>query len=135
MLLTVHSGCAQLAGAGLWTPDAPLTLAKQTAVLTVFEELLPPIFFLGLAPQWTRVAAVTSDAAASTANVSLLMETYVPPIYYDARASDSFAQVTVSLASSCAIPLSAPVPTRHAVCVLSLCVCASHHDAGAQHRC
>ena len=63
-------------------------------MLTVFRDLMPPLFFMGLGPQWTRVAAVMSDAATDTATVSLLLESYLPPIYYDPYASDSFTQVT-----------------------------------------
>ena len=82
---------AQLSGSGLPTPLAPFTVAKQTALLTLFYDLLPPLF-LGLGPQWTRVAAVASDAAVGTTNVSLLINSIIPPVWNDT--SDSLPEVT-----------------------------------------
>ena len=77
---------AQVAGPQV----APLTTAKQTAVLTLFLDLLPPLF-LGLGPQWARLATVASDAATGTANMSLLLNSFQPPIGNDT--SDTFPEV------------------------------------------
>ena len=85
---------AQLSGPGQPSPLAPLTTAGETAVLTLLHGLLPPIF-LGLGPQWTRVAAVSVDAASGSTNVSLLLNTFVPVIGNDT--SDTFPEVTTCL--------------------------------------
>ena len=85
----------------------PLTLAQQTAVLTIIQGLLPatPV---GVGPQWgrfqaiqydvdptsvsdTNSSALASDASARTVNISLLFNCLLPVIYNDA--SDTFPQV------------------------------------------
>ena len=83
---------AQMQGSGQSDPVVPLTVARETAILTLLHELLPPIF-LGIGPQWARVASVSGDAAATTANVSLLLNTFVPIIGNDT--SDTFPEVTM----------------------------------------
>ena len=87
--LTAVVPCAQMSG--------PLTAAGETAVLTLLQGLLPPIFF-GFGPQWTRVGAVSSDAAAGTTNVTLLLDTFLPVIGNDT--SDTFPEVTRRRASA-----------------------------------
>ena len=84
----------QLVGTGLAAPVAPLTLAEQTAILTLFQELLPPLFF-GLGPQWTRFQSVQSDVATNTTNFSLLMDSILPPIWNDT--DDTFPFVSALL--------------------------------------
>lgn len=81
---------AQLVGTGLATSPAPFTVAQQTAVLTLVQNLLPPLF-LGLGPQWGRIQGFQSDPATNTTDLSLLFDSIVPPIWNDT--SDTFPQV------------------------------------------
>lgn len=70
----------QLVGTGVGTPVAPFTAAKEAALLTVFRDLLPPLF-LGLGPKWARIVNVTYDTAADTTNLTILCCAEVPPIH------------------------------------------------------
>jgi hypothetical protein len=81
----------QLVGSGLAASVAPLTLDKQTAVLTLFYQLLPPLFF-GLGPQWMRLQTVESDVATNITSFSLLMDSILPPIWNDT--DDTFPNVS-----------------------------------------
>ena len=73
---------AQIAGTGVATSPAPFTVAEQTAVLTLVQNLLPPLF-LGLGPQWARIQGFTSDVATNTTQLSLLFDSILPPIWND----------------------------------------------------
>ena len=86
----------QLVGTGLAASVAPLTVDKQTAILTLFNQLLPPLFF-GLGPQWTRFQYIESDPATNTTNISLLMDSILPPIWNDT--DDTFPNVSARFSS------------------------------------
>jgi len=81
---------AQLAGTGLATSPAPFTVAEQTAVLTLVQNLMPALF-LGLGPQWGRIQSFQSDVATNTTDLSLLFDSILPPIWNDT--SDTFPNV------------------------------------------
>jgi len=80
----------QLAGTGLATSPAPFTVAAQTAVLTLVQNLLPPLF-LGLGPQWARIQSFQSNVTSNTTELSLLFDSILPPIWNDT--SDTFQMV------------------------------------------
>ena len=90
----LDSLAAQVSGSAL--SESPLTAEKQTAILTEFANVLPPLF-LGFGPQWARLQAVTSDLAASTTNLTLLMDGWMLPIANDT--SDTFPQVSAAQSS------------------------------------
>ena len=81
---------AQLAGTGLATSPAPFTVAEQTAVLTLVQNLLPPLF-LGLGPQWARIQGYQSNVSSNTTQLSLLFDSILPPVWNDT--DDTFPEV------------------------------------------
>ena len=70
----------QLAGTGLGTPIAPFTTAKESAILTLFHDLMPTLY-LGLGPEYTRIVNVTNDVPNNVANITLLCITEEPIIH------------------------------------------------------
>ena len=89
-LLINRMPVAQLVGTGLATSIAPLTVAMQTAILTLLRGLVPPLF-LGLGPQWARFQDIQSDVATNTTQLSLLFDSILPPIWNDTF--DTFPEV------------------------------------------
>ena len=79
----------------------PLTVAEQTAILTIIQGLLPALPF-GVGPQWGRFQAIqydvdptsasdTDSTIGRTVNITLLFNCLLPAIFDDAY--DTFPQV------------------------------------------
>jgi len=88
-------------------------MIEQTALLMKFYRGMPPLF-LGLGPQWARIAAITLGTTGDTVNVSMLINAMLPPIRNDTvdttpQVRARWADATRPMRTLADVPTVAPV--------------------------